>query len=205
MFQGDRFIPNRNVMNIEVSRLNLQQEFYGKENNQDGSNFQQFCLDNDERKGGRELSSCHHYQSALANSLLQNSCHEEHPQSKILTFKQKAPKPPEGYVNSLRVLYSQNVSQISEQRKRVIRHIPQTPDRILDAPELVDDYYLNLVDWSHENILAVALGPSVYLWNANTGDIQELCSIPQDEMICSVSWVPDGHHLAIGTSMKDVS
>ncbi|GJQ12452.1 hypothetical protein GpartN1_g4243.t1 [Galdieria partita] len=202
--QGDRFIPNRNVMNIEVSRLNLQQESYGKENNQNGSSLQDSHTDNIEWKSGRDLPSCHHYQSALASSLLQHSCHEERPQSKILTFKQKAPKPQEGYINSLKVLYSQNMPQISEQRKRILRHIPQTPDRILDAPELVDDYYLNLLDWSHENILAVALGSSVYLWNANSGDIQELCNISQDEMICSVSWVPDGHHLAVGTSMKDV-
>ncbi|GJD06373.1 Anaphase-promoting complex subunit cdc20 [Galdieria sulphuraria] len=202
--QGDRFIPNRNVMNIEVSRLNLQQEYYGKENNQNSSSLLDSHMDNVEWNSGKDSPACHHYQSALASSLLQNSYHEEHPQSKILTFKQKAPKPQEGYVNSLKVLYSQNMPQISEQRKRMIRHIPQTPDRILDAPELVDDYYLNLLDWNHENILAVALGSSVYLWNASTGDIQELCNVSQDEMICSVSWVPDGHHLAVGTSMKDV-
>jgi cell division cycle protein 20 (cofactor of APC complex) len=207
--QGDRFIPNRNMMNIEVSRLHLQQEIPGKENKQQNNTFQDALLESNSewRKNffsSSSSSTCHHYQSALASSLLQNSYHEERSQSKILTFKQKAPKPQEGYVNSLKVLYSQNVLPISEQRRRMIRHIPQTPDRILDAPELVDDYYLNLLDWSHENMLAVALGSSVYLWNANTGDIQELCNVPQDEMICSVSWVPDGHHLAVGTSMNDV-
>ena len=40
------------------------------------------------------------------------------------------------------------------------------PERILDAPELVNDYYLNLLDWSADNRLAVALGADVYLWNA---------------------------------------
>ena len=42
----------------------------------------------------------------------------------------------------------------------------QMPERILDAPELVNDYYLNLLDWSADNRLAVALGADVYLWNA---------------------------------------
>jgi len=37
------------------------------------------------------------------------------------------------------------------------RFIPKSPDKILDAPDLVDDYYLNLLDWSKANILAVAL------------------------------------------------
>ena len=54
------------------------------------------------------------------------------------------------------------------------RHIPQSPERILDAPELLDDYYLNLLDWSSSNVLGVALGDSVYLWNASSGDITPL-------------------------------
>lgn len=37
---------------------------------------------------------------------------------------------------------------------------------MLDAPALQDDFYLNLVDWSSHNVLAVGLGSCVYLWNA---------------------------------------
>lgn len=37
---------------------------------------------------------------------------------------------------------------------------------MLDAPALQDDFYLNLVDWSSHNVLAVGLGNCVYLWNA---------------------------------------
>lgn len=60
---------------------------------------------------------------------------------------------------------------------------------------------LNLVDWSSSNILAVALGSTVYLWNAGTGQIEELCSLEGSETVCSVAWVPGGSpHLAVGTS-----
>ena len=45
----------------------------------------------------------------------------------------------------------------------------QVPERILDAPDIVNDYYLNLLDWSTNNLLAVALGAHVYLWNAENG------------------------------------
>lgn len=38
--------------------------------------------------------------------------------------------------------------------------------QVLDAPALQDDFYLNLVDWSSNNVLAVGLGNCVYLWNA---------------------------------------
>lgn len=57
---------------------------------------------------------------------------------------------------------------------KIGRRIPTAPTRILDAPDLVDDYYLNLISWSADNILAVALGQCVYLWNANTGDSKYL-------------------------------
>ena len=52
--------------------------------------------------------------------------------------------------------------------RRATRRIPKTPFKVLDAPDLQDDYYLNLLDWSAQNVLAVGLGPTVYLWNAST-------------------------------------
>lgn len=52
-----------------------------------------------------------------------------------------------------------------------MRAIPQYPEKILDAPDLVDDYYLNLLDWSASNVLAVCLAQTVYLWNAQSGEI----------------------------------
>ena len=38
------------------------------------------------------------------------------------------------------------------------------PERILDAPDIVNDYYLNPIDWSATNLLAVALANTVYIW-----------------------------------------
>ena len=46
------------------------------------------------------------------------------------------------------------------------RKISKIPFKVLDAPQLVDDFYLNLVDWSDSNNLAVSLARSVYIWNA---------------------------------------
>lgn len=43
-----------------------------------------------------------------------------------------------GYTNPLKVVYSQSKKQMST--KGASRYIPQAPDRILDAPEIVDDY-----------------------------------------------------------------
>lgn len=43
---------------------------------------------------------------------------------------------------------------------------------MLDAPALQDDFYLNLIDWSSTNILAVGLGSCVYLWSASTSRVR---------------------------------
>lgn len=85
------------------------------------------------------------------------------------------------------------------------RRIATTPERVLDAPGLVDDYYLNLLDWSSTNLVAIALAESVYIWNAESGEVGCLCSIGNgeeetDEIVCSVKFSDDGSYLAIGTS-----
>ena len=45
------------------------------------------------------------------------------------------------------------------------------PDKVLDAPGFLDDYYLNLIDWSSENRVAIALGDIAYVWNAQDGSV----------------------------------
>ena len=79
------------------------------------------------------------------------------------------------------------------------RVLPTQADRILDAPDIVDDYYLNLISWSDLNILAVALRGRLYLWNGNTGQVEILQDYP-NEIITSVSWMKGGKCLAIGDS-----
>ena len=119
--------------------------------------------------------------------------------SKVLSYQNKPPGPPDSHSNSLKILYSSGKSQ--QNTKKVARHIPQTPERILDAPDIINDYYLNLVDWSSNNHLAVALGAHVYLWNAATGDIHQLCQLAgHQDYVASVKWVEQGTYLALGTS-----
>lgn len=55
--------------------------------------------------------------------------------------------------------------------RKATRKISRIPFKVLDAPELQDDFYLNLVDWSAQNVLAVGLGSCVYLWSACTSQV----------------------------------
>lgn len=64
---------------------------------------------------------------------------------------------------------------------------------------------LNLLDWSVNNHLAVCLGPSVYLWNASNGEINQLLQLENpEEYVGAVSWIKEGNYLAVGTSTGEV-
>ncbi|KAH6602019.1 hypothetical protein BASA61_001545 [Batrachochytrium salamandrivorans] len=83
------------------------------------------------------------------------------------------------------------------------RRIPTMADKVLDAPGLIDDFYLSLLDWSSNNQLAIALDKSVYIWNADTGGVQEFCQTADDDFVTSLQWTADGSYLAIGTDNGD--
>ena len=94
----------------------------------------------------------------------------------------------------------------SSQAAAARRRIPTTAERVLDAPGLLDDYYLNLLDWSSSNLVAIALAESIYIWNADSGDVSHLCSVAPaddsvdtpDEYVSSVKFADDGTYLAVG-------
>lgn len=46
----------------------------------------------------------------------------------------------------------------------------------------------------------MALNQTVYLWNASSGDIQQLLSCGGDDYVTSLSWAADGKHVAVGFS-----
>ncbi|KAI9599162.1 WD40-repeat-containing domain protein [Syncephalis fuscata] len=77
--------------------------------------------------------------------------------------------------------------------------VSSQPSKVLDAPEIADDYYLNLLDWSSTNLLGVGLGRNVYIWNAVTSDVTKLCEVPPNDIVTSVSWTPQGNTLAVAT------
>lgn len=66
------------------------------------------------------------------------------------------------------------------------RKISKTPFKVLDAPALKDDYYLNLLDWSSSNILAVGLASNIYLWSAVTSRVTKLADLGPDNSVASI-------------------
>jgi len=86
-------------------------------------------------------------------------------------------------------LYSliNNYKNISNEPERKFSKIPF---KILDAPGLMDDFYLNLVDWSNDNNLVVGLHNSVFIWSANKSRVQKLTEYGDENYVSSVSWNP---------------
>jgi len=79
------------------------------------------------------------------------------------------------------------------------RQIPKIPFKVLDAPALKDDYYLNLVDWSELNDLVVGLSSCVYIWSATSSKVTKLHDLGNDDEVTSVNWARRGTHLSVGT------
>jgi cell division cycle protein 20 (cofactor of APC complex) len=174
---GDRFIPHRSSSSIELELQHAQL-----------ASAKAASALQDVMKSPKKES----YKSSLAESIFDGKAG-----SKILACKNKAPAPKEGYQNNLRILYSKSAGTTEKAASR--RVIPASAIKILDAPDVTDDFYLNLLDWSKNNLLSVALGTSVYVWNVPTGDITKLVNGEGSENpITSVSWMQEGNVLAVG-------
>ncbi|RRT54166.1 hypothetical protein B296_00037711, partial [Ensete ventricosum] len=120
------------------------------------------------------------------------------PSRNIFRYKAEVPR------YSLAEQFEDELPGFSHFHPRAPRKVPRSPYKVLDAPALQDDFYLNLVDWSSHNVLAVGLGNCVYLWNACSSKVTKLCDLGVDDSVCSVGWAQRGNHLAVGTNQGKV-
>lgn len=178
---GDRFIPLRNNKRMEVGSYLL------------ASQEQDDCLEDDS------------YSKLITEGLIKTPAKADlfnRSDLKINQYKQQS-NMPSSLSEQISSIYDKTIRGI--EIKKPPRTLPQNPEKILDAPELVNDYYLNLLDWGNNNVLAVSLGQSVYLWNAQNAEIQQLLSLEEEESyISSVSWSTRSNVLAVGTSMNTI-
>ena len=61
------------------------------------------------------------------------------------------------------------------------KSIPKISYKVLDAPNMRDDFYLKLVDWSKQNIVAVGLDNKLYTWDAKHSDVSFISELSNDE------------------------
>ena len=78
------------------------------------------------------------------------------------------------------------------------RKISTYPYKILDAPGMQDDFYLNLISWSATNVVGIALGNSAYIWKAESGEVALVGEGPEGSYIASLDFSNDGQFLGVG-------
>ncbi|KKA29161.1 hypothetical protein TD95_004025 [Thielaviopsis punctulata] len=121
--------------------------------------------------------------------------------TRILQFK---PAPPESSKPiDLRQQYNRPLKPTTNSAQ-FRRRIATAPERVLDAPGLVDDYYLNLLDWSSGNQVVIGLERSVYVWSADEGTVNCLMQTKPDTHVTSVKWSGDGAYVSVGLASGEV-
>lgn len=136
------------------------------------------------------------YESSLANACGVNL------NTRILAFK---PPPPESSKPiDLRAQYNRPLRSAKSNPAQFRRRVQTAPERVLDAPGLVDDYYLNLLDWSSGNQVAIGLERNVYVWSAESGTVSCLLETSPDTYISSVKWSGDGAYVGVGLGTGEV-
>jgi hypothetical protein len=119
---GDRFIPVRKGADLDLNCFRALESLGDSEETQTDSN---------------EIKS--DFLRHVENQLLEK-------EDKILAFGSKPPKT-EAAQENLKTLYSMNKVSVP---KKMSRYIPQNAERVLDAPELIDDYCKSYVSVVHK-------------------------------------------------------
>ena len=129
------------------------------------------------KSSGAGLDSNHRGQTLLSENTLPSLSEQQ----AFLSNESFARKPMAGFDEEDMIL-----------PKNKQRNIPKMPYKVLDAPALQDDYYLNLVDWSSLNDLVVGLQSCVYIWSAHSQKVTKLHDMAQQDSVCSVNWARRG-------------
>lgn len=145
--------------------------------------------------GNTEKNKLGIFQQILKNNLLENR-----PKSLLFGKSSKRVK------SSWELPFCQMKSlPFIEESFRSERKIPSTPFKVLDAPNLQDDFYLNVIDWSQNQNLGVGLGTAVYIWGFHSSNVTKLADFFGVNLVTSVSWDSCGDSLGIGTKEGSVS
>ncbi|XP_066900686.1 fizzy-related protein homolog [Halyomorpha halys] len=206
---SDRYIPSRggNAWQTRFSMLPDSKSGCSKTRRCRDS-----CINSIAHEANREVYIA--YSSLLRNELLdsniegvRNQCEEKriNPVTDTISlFQYSSQKETEVNIESIAPYslspVSSNSQKLLRSPRKATRKISRIPFKVLDAPELQDDFYLNLVDWSSQNVLSVGLGSCVYLWSACTSQVTRLCDLSTDaNSVTSVSWNERGNLVAVGT------
>ncbi|KRH93142.1 Anaphase promoting complex, Cdc20, Cdh1, and Ama1 subunits [Pseudoloma neurophilia] len=82
------------------------------------------------------------------------------------------------------------------------RQISHNPYKILDAPGIINDYYLNVLDWSEKDIISIGLSSDLYIYDVKKKSVTNLHSLEEGKYFSSVK--SNGNTLSSGTSSGEI-
>ena len=217
---SDRFIPLNKGINL-MEKFNLTAKFEESNENNISNDINQETNDNmDIYNEMLKTNFLNEYNSSSLMdklNLSKNKSTKEIPSTynkiKLFSWKKDKTKKTENFFNNIigaqkeneNILNNNNLDLNFNQRKISIK-----PYKELPAPNIIDDFYLNLLDWSQKNQIAVGCSSSVVLWNNNktqsdtlfTYDNSEENNLQNNEFkyVSSLIWSEDGDRLAVGNS-----
>jgi cell division cycle protein 20 (cofactor of APC complex) len=191
---SDRFIPNRSI--DETTTLNQQLHYT--------CSLQNNSTDDAMEDDTSSIDISDVYNTSLHEYMFQRSISD-----KVLALSDKPPVASYSKLYNPRNIYTRNRTSRNSIRnnQNMSQNVAelQRPEKILDAPDLLDDFYCNTIQWGENNLICVALGAKLFIWNAENGSIFSLMECTQpDQYISSVAFGACGQYLAIGTSYNDI-
>jgi len=217
---SDRFIPLNKGINL-MEKFNLTTKFQELNENNDYNEPNKEEIDNNDIYNEMlKTNFLNEYNSSsLINklNLSKGNSNKElsYPfsKTKLFSWKKDKNKKNENFISNIisaqkeneNILNNNNYDSSINQRKINIK-----PYKELPAPNLIDDFYLNLLDWSQKNQIAVGCSSSVILWNNNKTQSDTLFTYDnnnennlqnnENKYVSSLIWSEDGERLAVGNS-----
>ncbi|ONI24926.1 hypothetical protein PRUPE_2G269500 [Prunus persica] len=173
-FPGDRFIPNRSLMDLDQARSLLSNRTTPNRN----SNFNEV------------------YRKSIEDKLTLDS--EGNP-FRMLVFR-GSPKSNRKSIRCVDLMRQDEAKELDGNGKHhQPRRLPKGEARILDAPNIRNDFYMSTMDWGKNNVIAIALGKDLFLWNAENREVHKLLQVDDlNDFPSSVAWSQDAKTVAVG-------
>lgn len=200
-----KFDTNK-INNNNLSNINSKNNFNSEYNNLTSSNRNNFYFEFDSKKISEEIPT--HKLTFDGSNVNHNNYNNNFTSNHLSRYTTQSSYSNNDFLKSKKSKKREMLDYISEEISnskflnnnffKANPYLEAVPQKILDAPYMVDDISYNLLDWSSSNILAVALMDSVYLWNGNNNETNLL--IKKHLEICSVKWMNKSNVLAIGFS-----
>ena len=216
---SDRFIPINKGTNL-MEKFNLMSKFEEVDENLNPDINKEDNANEPNRNNSiynelLRLNALKENNNSLINKL-SNNCRLDFNKtnsikSKIFSWK-KDDKPKVNFCQELFISQKENQNNLNNCADfKNQRKINPKPYKELITSNLIDDFYLNLLDWSAKDQIAVGCTTSVILWNNNKTQSEVLVNYPcrsneddeniVEKYVSSLIWSNEGDKLAVGHSL----